>query len=280
MNSLKRGRSINTGSISSNASSFRKRFGFNSLSRENSKVDSESKVGSVWRTLSKSARSTAPGELNFANSSNVSLVRSRSIDLDHQLSPAKRPASRDRPTIFGTFSHEDPDGPRISHLTTTLDTIAASPPTATMAAKVSSKKRRSSLSDLKILKHFDPDVITPLTPRKPNTLEISASPRTPLPIKGPASTLYSDDLPNRKENMPNSGHNALNERTNDMKSNEVITTELRQPRGISGSLSGIPTLKSTPREKQLENEVERHHRNEPSSPQKLRMQSPQKVGPH
>ncbi|KAH0541284.1 hypothetical protein FGG08_004208 [Glutinoglossum americanum] len=277
VNSMKRIGSTNTGSISSNASSFRKRFGFNTLSRENSKIDSESKVGSVWRTLSKSARSAVPGELYSANSSNVSLVRSKSIDLDHQLSPAKRPASRDRPTIFGTFSHEDPDRPGSSHLLNALDTITASPLAATTAAKAPTKKRRSSLSDLKILNGFGADTIAPLTPRKPNTFEISASPRTLSPVKGPTTTFYGADLPGRKENVSNSGRSASTERTSNTKPDGIAITELRQPRGASGPLSSIPALKATPRDKLSGNEIEQSHRNVPSSPQKLRMQSPQKL---
>ncbi|KAH0569231.1 hypothetical protein GP486_000048 [Trichoglossum hirsutum] len=273
---MKRARSVNTGSISSNTSSFRKRFGLHTLSRENSKTDPESKVGSVWRTLSKNARTTNLGELNSASSSNVSLVRSRSIDLDHQISPAKRPASRDRPTIFGTFSHEDSDRPRSSHLLDTPNTITASPATTITAVKSQPKKRRSSLSDLKILQDFDPDVVAPLTPWKSNALETSAL-RTPSPAKRPTTTLCSADLPSRKENQPDSDRNTLIERANNMKSNEAVITELRQPRGTSGSSSGIPTPKVAPRENQLENKAEQHHRNRPSSPQKLRMQSPQKL---
>ncbi|KAI9774280.1 MAG: hypothetical protein M1840_004174 [Geoglossum simile] len=277
INSAKRGRSVNTGSVSSNASSFRKRFGFNNLSRENSKTDLESKVGSVWRTLSKTARSnTHLGESNSANSSKVSLVRSRSIDLDHQFPPAKRPGSRDRPTIFGTFPHEDPERPKSSHLLTPLGTIAASPPAATPAAK-SSKKRRSSLSDLKILKDLDSDLIAPLTPRKPNNLEISAPPRTPSPIKGPANTYHHASSPNRKENLPESGRSTLTEMANNIKTDEIVTTELRPLRGTPGSVSvsGIPTLRATTKDKNSENEVEKHNQNR--SPQKLRIQSPQKL---
>ncbi|KAI9787149.1 MAG: hypothetical protein M1839_003384 [Geoglossum umbratile] len=277
INSAKRGRSVNTGSISSNASSFRKRFGFNNLSRENSKIDSESKVGSVWRTLSKTARSnTHLGESNSANSSKVSLVRSRSIDLDHQFSPAKRPGSRDRPTVFGTFPHEDPDRPRSSHLLTSLGTIAASPPAATQTSKVSSKKRRSSLSDLKILKDLDSDLVAPLTPRKPNALDVSASPpKTPSPTKGPTSTYYRANSPNRKENLPESGRSTLTEMANNIKTDEGVVTEPRPLRGTPGSVSGIP-IKATARDMHSENEGERHARNG-SSPQKLRMQSPQKL---
>jgi hypothetical protein len=79
-NSSLKARSINNTSTSN--SSLKKRFGFGgNLSRENSKTDADSKVGALWRTLSKGA-------------SNASV--------------ADRPISRDRPTVLGAFPFESP----------------------------------------------------------------------------------------------------------------------------------------------------------------------------
>ncbi|KAF9889421.1 hypothetical protein FE257_007322 [Aspergillus nanangensis] len=83
----------NTGSVSSNASSFRRRFGFG-LHRENSKLESESKVSSILRTLSKTK---GPSD-SEPNTPKGSLLRSKSIDVDTGLGYFLRPGSRDRPS--------------------------------------------------------------------------------------------------------------------------------------------------------------------------------------
>ncbi|KAL3472093.1 hypothetical protein BJX99DRAFT_11455 [Aspergillus californicus] len=85
------------GSLGSNASSFRKRFGFG-LHRENS---GEGKVASILRTLSKNKGSndSEPGTPKGSL-----LVRSKSIDLESSLGSLLRPGSRDRPGA--SFSQE------------------------------------------------------------------------------------------------------------------------------------------------------------------------------
>ncbi|KAI9928281.1 hypothetical protein MW887_002314 [Aspergillus wentii] len=93
--------SQNAGSISSNASSFRKRFGF-SLHREGSKHDGESKVSSILRTLSKSKGS---GD-SEPNTPKGTLSRSKSIDVDAGMNLLLRPGSRDRP-IPGSSHSQD-----------------------------------------------------------------------------------------------------------------------------------------------------------------------------
>ena len=189
--SLNRTRSFNTGSLSSNASSLRRRFGL--LSRENSKSESESKVASVWRTLSKNSKNAAetssqPGSLSKASS----LLRSRSTDNDTRMLPPLRPVSRDRPT--SSISHEEPRSrPGSSHLNiSTLSTIGEGTPTK--PTYLIKKKRRSSLSDLKPLH----DTVggspwsSPSQLRKPTTVQhfgtpsktslatpVKTSPRTP-----------------------------------------------------------------------------------------------------
>ncbi len=149
--SLKRNRSVNTGSLSSNASSLRRKFGFGTLSRENSKSESESKVASVWRTLSKNARNPGESHSQPGSLSKGSLLRSRSTDTDTRMLPPLRPASRDRPTTSGTALYEEPSSrPGSSHRSMTiLSTIGEGTPTKPTV--LTKKKRRSSLSDLKPL---------------------------------------------------------------------------------------------------------------------------------
>ncbi|KAL6238614.1 hypothetical protein BDW75DRAFT_201180 [Aspergillus navahoensis] len=86
---LTRTTSQTPGSVGSNASSFRKRFGFG-LHRENS---GESKVASILRTLSKNK---GPNESDAGTQRSSMLVRSKSIDVDTSLSSLLRPGSRDR----------------------------------------------------------------------------------------------------------------------------------------------------------------------------------------
>ena len=148
--SLRRNRSVNTGSLSSNASSLRRKFGFGTLSRENSKSEAESKVTSVWRTLSKNTKS--PSEINSqpGSLSKGTLLRSRSTDTDTRMLPPLRPGSKDRPTGSDSTPNDEPSSrPGSSHRSlAVLSTIGEVTPTKPMV--LTKKKRRSSLSDLKL----------------------------------------------------------------------------------------------------------------------------------
>ena len=110
--------STNTGSLASNTSSFRRRFGLDTLLRQNSKTDSDARP-SMWRTLSKTNRNVAICEQSSSSFSKAHLSRSRSIDVGN-----RRPGSRERPTVLGTFD----DQPLSSHTQSRLSTIGASPP--------------------------------------------------------------------------------------------------------------------------------------------------------
>ncbi|EGO58924.1 hypothetical protein NEUTE1DRAFT_145042 [Neurospora tetrasperma FGSC 2508] len=132
-----------TGSVTSNSSSLRRKFGFDSLLRQNSKTDSDR--SSVWRSLSKHTRS--PGE----SSSLSKASRSKSIDISVFFNPptpnrSRRPGSRDRPPIAGAFDD-------ITHRpssTKRLETIGEpEDEEAFTESNRLKKKRRSSLSDLK-----------------------------------------------------------------------------------------------------------------------------------
>lgn len=142
----KRARSVNSASISSNTSSLRKKFGFSTLSRANSKSEEESKVASVWRTLSKSTRGDSPA----SSISKGTLHRSHSTDIDGRGMP-KRPSSQDGPPVLKPSPLEDVpslSGPSSTH-NLGLSTIGEHP--SFIPTGPPRKKRRSSLSDLKAM---------------------------------------------------------------------------------------------------------------------------------
>lgn len=163
-------RSANTGSLTSNASSLRRKLGFDTLLRQNSKpnADPEQKTSMWGRSRSKSRPQTpgdsAPNSLSKDSSGHGSLHRSKSTERGNSrydggggsmwgaMSP-RRPQSRERPTVIGAFdTNERPPSSGSGHL---LSTIGASPPPDSDVvggtAKPKKKKRRSSLSDLKDL---------------------------------------------------------------------------------------------------------------------------------
>ena len=191
--SLTRARSINTGSFSSNASSLRRKFGLGGgLSRENSKNESESKVASIWRTMSKNARS--PGSSNSQGNSHpgtiskASLVRSRSTDTAPKIVLSPRPGSWDRPPTSGSQISDNPQSrPGSSHNTiSVLSSIGEG--AITNPTLINKKKRRSSLSDLVDARDTAvSSLVSPLQPRKlpptPSSGTAKPLPRSPSPRK-------------------------------------------------------------------------------------------------
>lgn len=186
-NSLKRNGSFKTGSLSSNASSLGRRFGFGR--GHDTRSDTDSKVASVWRTLSKTTKVASDSQSQPGNLPKTSLVRSRSTDTDTRMLPPSRPVSRDLPPLPSpSASDEYRSRPGSSHLSfTTLSTIGEAAPSK--PAVVSKKKRRSSLSDLKPLN--DPLSMSAwwsIQPRQTNVSIQKAEqamtlPRTPSPNK-------------------------------------------------------------------------------------------------
>ncbi|KAF2200087.1 hypothetical protein GQ43DRAFT_89551 [Delitschia confertaspora ATCC 74209] len=228
-----------TGSLTSNTS-LRKRLGFGaSLSRENSKSESESKVGYLWRSLSK----------NSHGAENSSM----------RISP-KRPSSRDRPTVLGSFPFENPRGDspgpqgRAWLGSAGLESIGEVP----SSSGPPRKKRRSSLSDLVALQSANnAPAWSPQTPQRNDTSravgrQSSNSPHTPSPAKQsniPTPSRFGPPL--RKENSP---CNAL-DRTNSiqaksppsrlpLKGDEVtFKSYTRSPtKRRTDSISAIPTF--------------------------------------
>lgn len=253
----KRARSVNSASITSNTSSLRKKFGFSTLSRENNKSEQESKVASVWRTLSKSTR----GDASPASSiSKATLHRSQSTEM-----AARRPISQDGPPTMSSISAQQPSV--TSPLTAQnlgLSTIGEHP--SFIPTGPPKKKRRSSLSDLKALEatpQKSPLWSSP-SPRRPpfvskpfedKSLPASPMPSTPSSKGGsgrfgsPTRETPRSRLPSsfRKENSPggNKAYNATEQRpmSSSNKPDEVVIT--------ARPTSGIPTLapKTAPAQK-------------------------------
>jgi len=276
-----------TGSLTSNASSLRKRFA-DTLLRQNSTKENDRP--SIWRTMSKSSRSAATGEPIVSSSlSKVSLNRSRSIE-----SPNRRPISRDRPTVMGAFDERpaSSQGP-----VSRLSTIGASPPPDEQeTTKSLKKKRRSSLSDLKAL--MAQTALRGSSPSSPTPnrglgFKFNTSPRTPSPTRIPVAggvmdrnrpALYATGSPAQKENSPMNSSASRNvgnltERPNNIMSTPdvVVVKDLWSVGGkghqkTTSLSSNIPTLNgrvasaSRPTTSPIK-----------SSPQKLRLQSPAKL---
>lgn len=316
-NSLQRNRSVNSGSLSSNASSLRKRFGFGTLSRENSKSESESKVASVWRTLSKNSKVGAePSQVS--NTPNFPLLRSRSTDRDARtpvevFRPSSRdrptstestleesmknmmlrPSSRDRPIVLDQYSKEEPSRrPGSGHLySSNLSSIGEGTPAEHMPPPLTKKKRRSSLSDLRKLPSIVPGPAwSPLEIRKKGnspqpTGRFNTAPRTPSPNKqilGQLSDRGSPQRfgsPSRKENSPCISRQSSPKRVTHAGSNDtVITSYTPSPRPRIVSRSSIPAPKVGLSERSLPvNGILPSPKPLQASPQKLRIQSPQKV---
>jgi hypothetical protein len=301
-----KGRSI-AGSINSNTS-LRKRFGFGTLSRENSKSENESKVGSLWRSLSKNSHGMDNQPPSLSKAGAPSLGRSNSTDTG-RLSP-KRPSSRDRPTVLGAFNFENGNVPGNGRsFVGALGTIGEVPPTAGPPRK----KRRSSLSDLKTLQDAnDVPLWSPQTPRRPepvlrDTRQSSAEPQTPsrtTPTHGKHTSAIPTPTrlgtPMRKENSPaHALDRASNARPKSIagkpESKDEVTIKAHGPikkRSERGqSVSGIPSLKPTSSAGLLERPGSGNTTKIPPSsrsstktgapstspPKRLRMQSPQKL---
>lgn len=211
-NSLKRNGSFKTGSLSSNASSLGRRFGFGR--GHDTRSETDSKVASVWRTLSKTTKVASDSGSQPANLPKTSLVRSRSIDTDTRMLPPSRPVSRDLPPLPSpSASDEYRSRPGSSHLSfTTLSTIGEAAPSKPVLSK---KKRRSSLSDLKPLN--DPLSMSAwwsIQPRQTNVsfqkaAQAKTLPRTPSPNK---SSFTGQENRNSSQTSPSLQRTALPQR--------------------------------------------------------------------
>ncbi|KAF2861819.1 hypothetical protein K470DRAFT_281366 [Piedraia hortae CBS 480.64] len=277
----KRSRSTNSASISSNTSSLRRKFGFGTLARTNSRSEEESKVASVWRTLSKSTRG---GDSPAGSLSKGSLHRSQST-MDY------RPTSQD-----GSLKGELSAAASVQSLG--LSTIGEHP--SFIPTGPPRKKRRSSLSDVLGAEEAQkaPSWTAPAPARRPVVGSRSMtdekpleSPLLPAPKLMPNGRVGSPvreraRIPPafRKENSPSrplSAIEPLRPRSN--------TTSVKEEAMSSRPSSSIPTIaarglsptKPTPRiglsERTGAGNIVKRPSTPPDKSTRLRMQSPQKL---
>lgn len=260
-----RGGKSHTGSLTSNTSSLRRKLGFDTLLRQNSKNEDRP---SVWRTLSKHGRNNSVTEVSSL--SKASAGKSRSIDLGTAPNKLRRPGSRDRPTIAGAFDDTSLRPGSSYRLETIGEPVEDAPP------KTPKKKRRSSLSDLKSLMaaatlQDEDEPLQPLSRMRETSQKFNSGPRIPPPSKIPMSPTSNARPKIQKENILGSPFQA-----NPVLSSPPDTPMKGHNKGFS--TSSIPTLKTlksaagtptsdTPRRPPLTKT--------PSA--KLRLQSPQKL---
>ncbi|KAK7956222.1 RhoGEF domain-containing protein [Apiospora aurea] len=284
MNSTTRSVKSHTGSLTSNASSLRRKLGFDTLLRQNSKTEADTR-SSVWRSLSKhggaNGRHPATGE--SSSLSRASVARAKSIDMGVPNMPNKlrRPGSRDRPPIAGAF---DDSFARPSS-SQRLETIGE-PENEDTAGKTPKRKRRSSLSDLKSLMaaasledeedEDEDDDVEPDPDQLPPALQPLSHTHKPLDVAN--QNAYEP----RNQRSPKATKENLSE-------SSLQTVKKTSPRTGTGRLKGhgrglstsqIPMLKSSRRSPPLDSPLSPERPT--SSPTKnnsgkLRLQSPQKL---
>lgn len=298
INSAIRGGKSYTGSVASNTSSLRRKFGFDNLLRQNSKDDR----ASMWRTLSKH-RNPATGE--SSSLSKASMGRSRSID-DGSI-PKKfmqrRPGSRDRPPLAGAF--DDFQRPLSSHRTDLrLETIGEPEIEGGNSIGPRRRQRRSSLSDLKNLmaaatidddddddQPIDPDdpsmdpSLQPLQITKQTSERFNSRPQLspggkmspPLPSRIPVNPYGTQTLrsPRQKENLAELFQNPAA----DLEGQRPSPSPTKKSRSKTLSTTNIPLLRPSSRPTTSGSDSASRP---PSSPtrqgtQRLRLQSPQKL---
>ncbi|KAF7720323.1 Uncharacterized protein PECH_003443 [Penicillium ucsense] len=285
------------GSVSSNSSSFRRRFGFN-LHKDSSRAEGESKVASILRTLSKKS---SPGESD-PNIPRGYLLRSKSTDVDSRLG-FLRPTSRERP--YG-FSSEE----QISR----LGTGQGQPPSLSSLRGISHdgavklrRRRRSSLSDFRpdtassdtshvsSVAHLRPatpsnrprtESTTPASQPRPHSSYLTSSSRPTSPTKAPSPGRLGSPIrqtsptrpatPSWKENVDPK----VPQRERSIQSKFQHAGSPPQESKRRSRATSIPQRTPALRERAPTNGTEVRRPQSSSSsqrPPKLRMQSPQKL---
>ncbi|KAL2018213.1 hypothetical protein VTK56DRAFT_1120 [Thermocarpiscus australiensis] len=276
LNASNRSLKSTTGSMTSNTSSLRKRFGFDTLLRQNSKTDTDRP--SVWRTLSKHSRNPGSGETGSLSKAS----RSKSVDMGPNYAlpnRLRRPGSRDRPPVAGAFDdiqHRPASAYR-------LETIGEPEGPENGDTRSAKKKRRSSLSDLKTLMEAasleDPPLV-PLRINKQQTAEkFNSAARPPSPSKIPVSPQFQLPLqPSRSSRQKENLGETLQESA-DFPGTDESTPQRARAKTIT--VSQIPTLKPSSRIPAPSAESLARPSTSPGKPagtsQKLRLQSPQKL---
>lgn len=233
-----------TGSLTSNASSLRRKFGLDAFLHRDERQ-------SAWRTLSKH-RNPATGDTSSLSRGNLDTARS--ID-DNSLPKRtnRRARSRDGPTLAGAFDGNT-TRPASSHrMDFPLGTIGEPSSADRPQPNTLKKKRRSSLSDLKTLMAattLEDAAFQPLQATKPTSGRVNTgiiSPRAVAASKIPVSPnnagISRSSRQREKENLDSP---AKAEQTTPEQSTPVPETDsprkaFRHSKALSGS--SIPTLK-------------------------------------
>jgi hypothetical protein len=268
-----------SGSVTSNTSSLRRKFGFDTLLRQNSKTETERP--SMWRTLSKHSKTPSSESVSISIAS-----RSKSVDMGANYTISnrlRRPGSRDRPPVAGAFD-DIGHRPASSHR---LETIGEPEVAESADTKSLKKKRRSSLSDLKTLMaaaSLEEDITDmpdmPLCVNEQQTAEkFNSVPRPPssaskIPVS-PQSLSSTFRSSKQKENGTDLFQSPV-----DYQESEPPTPLRARARTMT--ISQIPTLKPASRIPALPfPESPTRPSSSPGKPpgtsQKLRLQSPQKL---
>lgn len=264
-----------TGSVTSNASSLRRKFGLDMLLRPKEKEEKQERP-SVWRSLSRH-RNPATGEPSSLSKGTAHQARAID-DSSLQRRMLRGGHSPTRPPVAGAF--EDPQRPGSSQRPVSshrmefpLNTIGE--PNETVR-KTSKKKRRSSLSDLKTLMaaaSIEDEPLPPLQATKQTSEKVNSGPKPASPSRIPVNSIPQGfKVPPQKENIaePSREGNKTEEPVKQMSP----TKNARHSKGLS--TSSIPTLKpGRPGTSGADSPTR------PSSPTrpggKLRLQSPQKL---
>jgi len=165
------------GSLNTKTASLSKRLGFGSIKRHNSKTESGARVTTLLRQWSRNGR---PAE----DHTKLAAGRSKPVRADSQSTLLGRSRYDEKSLVFDTFS---PPQPQASPAIPTLEQNEVGSPFSSQVfdkpSNTSRKKRRSSLSDLRVTKSMDP--LSPFTtPRVADSAPqlpkpIQASPLTP-----------------------------------------------------------------------------------------------------
>ncbi|KAI2636079.1 hypothetical protein GGS21DRAFT_514481 [Xylaria nigripes] len=273
INSTTRDGKSHSGSMTSNTSSLRRKFGFdNLLMRQNSKTDPDNR-SSVWRSLSKHPKQSTVGEPPSLPRGSRSRTNSVDVGMSSKSHRLRRPGSRDRPPIAGAF---DDAGSRPTS-SQKLETIGE--PDEEIAAKPSKPKRRSSLSDLKSLMeaaHLDDGElpIQPLSHMKETSERFNSVPRPLSPTKisaGGNTPQYSNSVAFRPTKPKDNIENTFKP----FSSSDDLTRN-GHSKGLSGS--NIPSLKPSRDQGADLGELSRQPNASPTKAAgRLRLQSPQKL---
>ncbi|KAK3190854.1 hypothetical protein K4F52_003171 [Lecanicillium sp. MT-2017a] len=265
-----------TGSVTSNASSLRKKFGLDMLLRPGKEEKADRERPSMWRSLSKH-RNPMAGE-----SGSVSRGGGREGVLADDNSFPRRiqrgNSARERPPVAGAF--EDPQRPTSSHrLEFPLNTIGE-PKSERAASATSKKKRRSSLSDLRSLMtaaSLEEEPSQPLQLTKQTSEKVNAIPKTSSPSKLPVGhgnqSLQSSPLKKSSAGLQDMTAAPATEGSEKQGS----PTKGVRAHNKAFSISNIPTLKPSNQRASGDQSGQ-----PPSSPtrqqaQRLKLQSPQKL---